>query len=111
MILFIFGLMLVIPTVAAGSDWSEKLQHWYETMKNSQGIICVFLGSCILLALLLVLVNLHLFSYRNQRRQHQFLARLNYLLDTRVVPNRTLTVNSDTRGNSTNTCTAITAPV
>ena len=67
------------------TSWTEKLYRWYEIMRESQGLICILLGSCILLALILVVINLHLFSYRLQRQQYRFIARLNYLLDTRVV--------------------------
>ena len=77
-----------IGPVSAETNWSERLYHWYGVMKESQGLICVLLGSCVLLALILVVINLHVFSYRLQRRQHRFIARLNYLLDSRVIPTR-----------------------
>ena len=85
-------MIMIWANVAASAEsgptevsWSERLYRWYGIMKESQGLICILLGSCILLALILVVINLHLFSYRLQRQQHRFIARLNYLLDTRVV--------------------------
>ena len=89
-------LATVIPPTSAESTWSEKLSYWYGVMKDSQGLIGVLLGSCVLLALVLVVINLHIFSYRLQRQQYRFIARLNYLLDTRVVPTRS-SITSDTR--------------
>ena len=92
-------LATAIPPTSAESTWSERLSEWYSVMKESQGLIGVLLGSCVLLALLLVVINLHIFSYRLQRQQYRFIARLNYLLDTRVVPTRS-NITNDTRNSA-----------
>ena len=100
--MLVMVLTIFTPPVLAEGTWTDRWYHWYTVLKESKGLIVVLLGSCVLLALILVLVNLHIFSYRLQRQQHRFIARLNYLLDTRVVPARSTAIGITTSCNKKN---------
>ena len=98
---FVILMTHIINSATAENNWTDNGQPWYEIMKESQGLICAFLGSCILLALVLVLVNLHLSAYQNQRRQKQFIARLNDLLDTQAGSSQATVPSTENNRNST----------